>query len=125
MAKFVLVDDSKVARGFLKGLLENNGHQVVAEGSDGIEGLYLYKKHKPDVICLDVVMPEITGLDCLKQIMEADPAAKVVLVTSVGKESLIEEAKKMGAKAVLTKPINEQLVLELVASLGGLRNIGL
>jgi len=117
MAKFVLIDDSKIARGFLKGILENNGHKVVAEGSNGLEGLYLYNKHKPDAITLDVIMPEVTGLDCLKQIIEADPNANVVMVTSVGKDNLAAQAKEIGAKAIIVKPIDEQLVLEVVASL--------
>jgi len=114
MARFVLVDDSKIARNFLKNILIKAGHDVVAEGANGLEGFDLYREHKPDVITLDVVMPMVTGMECLKQIMDLSPEAKVVMVTSVGKDNLAEEAKQLGAKAVIVKPIKEEDVLSVV-----------
>ena len=119
MAKFVLIDDSKVARSFLRNVLEEAGHEIVGEGVNGQEGLELYNSLKPDIITLDVVMPIMTGMDCLQEIIKSDPAAKVIMITSVGKDSLIQKAKEMGAKAMIVKPINEEYVMEIVNSLLG------
>ena len=116
MARFVIIDDSKLARTFLKNILTGAGHEVVAEGSTGLEGFDLYNQHKPDIITLDMIMPVFSGLDCLKKLMEVEPEAKVVMVTSVGKDSFIEEAMSVGAKAVILKPIQEAGVLSVVES---------
>jgi len=117
MARFVLVDDSKVARNFLKTMLEGAGHQVVGEGENGLEGFDLYREHKPDIIILDVVMPILTGIDCLKQIIADSPEARVVMVTSVGKDKLAEEATDAGAKAIVVKPLEEDSFLPLITSI--------
>ena len=114
MARFVVVDDSKFARMFLKNLLTAAGHEVVAEGENGLEGLDLYMQHKPDIITLDVVMPVVTGMECLKKLMPKHPDAKVVMVTSVGKDSSIEEALSVGAKAFILKPIREDETLATI-----------
>ena len=116
MARFVLVDDSKVARNFLREVLESVGYQVVGEGANGVEGLRLYEEHKPDIITLDMVMPVCTGMECLKLIKEKYPDAKVIMVTSVSKESLMEEAKKLGAGATIVKPFVQQDILETVSA---------
>ena len=116
MARFVLVDDSKVARNFLREVLENVGYTVVAEGKNGVEGLQLYEEHKPDIITLDMVMPICTGMECLKLIKEKYPDAKVIMVTSVSKDSLMEDAKALGAQATIVKPFEQQDILETVAA---------
>ena len=107
MGKLVLVDDSKVARTLLKNILESAGHEILAEGSNGLEGFDLYREHKPDIITLDITMPVQNGIDCLKNIIKHYPDAKVILVTSVGKDKLVDEAMSSGAKAFLIKPLDE------------------
>ena len=114
MARFVVIDDSKVARNFLRSVLEGAGHEIVAEGVNGLEGFDLYRAHKPDIITLDVVMPILTGTECLKKIMADSPDANIIVVTSVGKNILIEESIKSGAKAVIVKPFDEGDVLPIV-----------
>jgi CheY-like chemotaxis protein len=115
--KFVLVDDSKIARHLLKTILEEAGHEVVAEATNGLDGYDMYRQHKPDFITLDVTMPILNGIECLKKIMKTDDDAKAIMVTSVGKEKLINEAMAIGAKAVLVKPIEKKDVLNVVNSL--------
>ena len=117
MARFVVVDDSKLARTFLKNILVKAGHEVVAEGADGVEGYELYLEHKPDIITLDMVMPISNGLDCLQKVVRACPEASAVMVTSVGKDNFIDEAMSLGAKAVIIKPIQESEVLAVIGSL--------
>ena len=112
--RFVLVDDSKIARHLLKSILEEAGHEVIAEATNGLEGYDKFRQLKPDVITLDVTMPILNGVECLKKILGIQPEAKVVMVTSVGKESLIEEARSLGAKAVIVKPIEKKDVLAVV-----------
>jgi len=116
MAKFVVVDDSKIARNFLRTLLEEAGHEIVGEGTNGLEGYDLYAAHNPDVITLDVTMPLVTGVDCLKNIIKNFPDANVIMVTSVGKNSLIEEVKQIGAKAVMVKPFEKEEALGVIKS---------
>ena len=107
MARFVLVDDSKVARLALRRILERAGHEVAAEGSDGIEGYNLYVEHKPDVITLDVTMPGENGMSCLKRIRKDYPDAKVIMVSSVNKLHYKKESLLEGALHYLTKPFDE------------------
>jgi len=107
MARFVLVDDSRVARLALRRILERDGHKVEAEGSDGVEGYDLYVEHKPDVITLDVTMPGENGLECLKRIKRDYPAARVIMVSSVDKLHYKKESLMEGAMHYLTKPFDE------------------
>jgi two-component system chemotaxis response regulator CheY len=115
--RFVLVDDSKIARHLLKTILEEAGHEVVGEATNGLDGYDMYRHHKPDFITLDVTMPILNGIECLKKIMHSGEGANAIMVTSVGKEKLIAEAKSIGAKAVLVKPIEKKDVLNVINSL--------
>jgi len=117
MATFVIVDDSKIARSLLRTLLESEGHTVVGEGANGLEGYDLYAEHKPDVITLDVTMPLVNGVGCLKNIIKNFPDARVVMVTSVAKDSLIEETMQIGAKAVMVKPVEKKEALSVIREL--------
>ena len=116
MGKLVLVDDSKVARTLLKNILESVGHEILAEGSNGMEGFDLYREHKPDAMSLDITMPVQNGIECLRNIMKYYPDAKVIMVTSVGKETLVNEAISSGAKAFLVKPLDEFDVIATLES---------
>ncbi|MCL2187353.1 MAG: response regulator [Defluviitaleaceae bacterium] len=115
--RFLLVDDSKVARHLLRTTLEAAGHEILDEATNGLDGFDKYRALKPDIITLDVTMPILNGIECLKLILAADPNAVVIMVTSVGKESLVEEALEIGAKAVIAKPIDQNVVLERLGKL--------
>jgi two-component system chemotaxis response regulator CheY len=117
MAKFLIIDDSRVSRKFISNLIEEAGHEVVAEAANGLEGYDMYVQHKPDIATLDVTMPLMGGIGCLKHILEEDPKAKVVLISSVGKEKLIAEALQIGAKHFLTKPLDKEAALTVINSL--------
>jgi two-component system chemotaxis response regulator CheY len=117
VAKFVLVDDSKMARAALKELLEEAGHEVTGEGSNGAEGYDLYESHKPDAITLDVTMPVESGIMCLKKIIKNFPDAKAVMVIPAGKDDIAEEVKQIGAKAIMYKPYEKENALNTVNSL--------
>jgi two-component system chemotaxis response regulator CheY len=102
---------------FIKNLVEEAGHEVVAEAANGLEGYDMYAQHKPDIATLDVTMPLLGGIDCLKHILKEFPDAKVVLISSVGKEKLIAEALQIGAKYFLTKPLDKDEATKVINSL--------
>jgi two-component system chemotaxis response regulator CheY len=114
MAKFLIIDDSKFARTILKNILAEAGHEIIAEAANGLEGEVMYAQHKPDIVTLDNVMPEEGGKDCLTHIMEKHPDAKIIMVSSVGKDNLIDEELKIGAKAFIVKPFEKENVLSVV-----------
>lgn len=107
MAKILIVDDSAFMRGSLKYIAENAGHEVVGMANDGAEGLELYKKLKPDLVTLDILMKGMDGISGLKAIRSEDPKAKVIMVTAIGQEEKQEEARKLGASGYIRKPFKQ------------------
>lgn len=114
MAKVLIVDDSRTSRKILRTILEGAGHEVVAEAADGEEGVKLYKEFSPEITTLDITMPVMDGLECLKHIMEIDSDAKVVMVTAAGQQNKMLEAIKNGAKDFVTKPFEPENILNLL-----------
>jgi two-component system chemotaxis response regulator CheY len=106
MANVLIVDDAAFMRGSLKYILEQNGHSVVGEATDGAQALKLYKQHKPDLVTLDVLMKGVDGLSGLKAIMKYDSGAKVIMVTALGQELMQKEATKLGASGYIRKPFS-------------------
>lgn len=113
----VIVDDSGMSRKMLRNLLEDAGYAVVAEASDGIEGVMAYKQYNPDVITLDITMPNMDGTEALRQIIDYDETAKAVMITAAGQQNKVIEALKIGAEKFITKPYDKEDVLNTVAEL--------
>jgi two-component system chemotaxis response regulator CheY len=101
-------------------MLEKNGYSVVGEAENGLVAIEKYTLLKPDIVTLDITMPEMDGLQALKEIMKTDPKAKVVMVTALGQEAHVREAVLMGATSFVVKPINEE---HLIKTLKTLENI--
>ena len=112
MAKILIVDDASFMRGSLKFIVENVGHEVVGTAQDGMEALNLYKKLKPELVTLDILMKEMDGIEALKAIMEEDPGARVIMVTALGQEEKKEEAQKIGAAGYIRKPFKREEITE-------------
>lgn len=108
MKKVLVVDDASFMRLALKNMLIKNGFEVIGEAQNGIEAVTNYKILKPDIVTMDLTMPEMTGIEALKAIMEYDHNAKVVMVTAMGQESMIKEAVMSGAKSFIVKPFKEE-----------------
>jgi two-component system chemotaxis response regulator CheY len=107
MAKVMIVDDALFMRKILRDILTQEGHEVVAEAENGKEALSLYRKHKPDLVTMDIIMPEVEGLDgikAVKEILKADPTAKIIMVSAMGQQDLVIEAIQAGAKDFIVKP---------------------
>ena len=106
MAKVIIVDDSPIMKKMLAKILSQNGHEVIAQGKDGAEGMELYTKHHPDVLLLDITMPNRSGVECLEDVIQSDPKANVIMFSSVSDESSVQNCKKIGAKAFIKKDVN-------------------
>lgn len=116
--RVLIVDDESLIRMYLRDIIESCGHEVVAEGTNGVEALALCKKHKPDIILMDVKMPELDGIEAARQI-GFHHEAPVVLLTSYSQQDLIDKARDSGVYGYLIKPVREeQLVPTLEMALG-------
>ena len=104
MAEVLIVDDAAFMRLTIRQMLESHGHSVAAEASNGLEAVWRYKEVKPDVVILDLTMPEMNGLDALDHIREHDPKAKVIVCTAMGQHTMVAQAIEKGAKDFIVKP---------------------
>ena len=114
MARVLVVDDAAFMRKMVSDALTKGGHEVVGEAGNGIEALSQFQALKPDLMTLDITMPEKDGLAALADIMAADPSAKVVMCSALGQESKVLEAIKLGAKDFVVKPFQPDRVIDAV-----------
>lgn len=114
MERILIVDDSKTSRKFLKNMLIGAGFEVVAEAIDGIDGIEKYKEFKPDVVTMDITMPNLDGIDAVTEIMRIDPEAKIIMVTAAGQKNNVVEALKRGAVDFVQKPFDSEVIVEVI-----------
>ena len=110
MASVLIVDDSRTSRKILRNLFIEEGYEIAGEAGDGEVAIRMYEELKPDIVSMDITMPIMNGIDSLKKIMEIDPKAKVIMVTSAGQQTKMTEAVKYGAKDFITKPFENETV---------------
>jgi two-component system chemotaxis response regulator CheY len=114
MARVLVVDDAAFMRKMVGDALAKGGHEVVGEAGNGVEAIARFQELKPDLMTLDITMPEKDGLAALAEIVAADPSARVVMCSALGQESKVLEAIKLGAKDFVVKPFQPARVLEAV-----------
>ena len=114
MARVLVVDDAAFMRKMVGDALVEGGHEVVGEASNGVEAVARFQELKPDLMTLDITMPEKDGLTALADIMGTDPSARVVMCSALGQESKVLEAIKLGAKDFVVKPFQPDRVIEAV-----------
>jgi two-component system chemotaxis response regulator CheY len=110
----LIVDDSSPMRRALRGILERSGFVVVGEACNGIEAIKLYRELKPDLVTMDIVMPQMDGVQALRTIHELHPAARVVMVTAMTSMSKVQECARFGANHYIIKPFEEEKVKEVL-----------
>jgi two-component system chemotaxis response regulator CheY len=115
----MIVDDAAFMRATLKDVITKGGYQVVAEAVNGKDALEKYKVHKPDVVTMDITMPEMDGLEALRQLMGINPGAKVIMCSAIGQQANVVEAIKNGAKDFIVKPFQPDRVLEALKKVLG------
>lgn len=113
----LIVDDSTPMRRALRGILERSGFVVVGEAGNGIEGIKLYRELKPDLVTMDIVMPQMDGVQTLRAIHEMYPAARVVMVTAMTSMNKVQECARFGAHHYIIKPFEEEKVKEVLWSI--------
>ncbi len=114
MATIMVVDDTAFMRAILRDLLETQGYQVIAEAKNGIEAVQMYKQYKPELVTMDITMPEMNGLDALSEIKKYDPQAKVIMCSAMGNQVMVIDSIQAGAKDFMVKPFQKDRVLQAV-----------
>jgi two-component system, chemotaxis family, chemotaxis protein CheY len=114
-AKILVVDDAQFMRMMLKNILSGAGYEVVGEGENGVQAIEKYKDLKPDLVVMDMIMPEMGGIDAVREIVKLDPGARVLMCSAMGQQALVVEAIQVGARDFIVKPFQPAGVLEAVA----------
>ncbi|GIX34678.1 MAG: response regulator [Lysobacteraceae bacterium] len=117
--RVLLCDDSRAMRTMTASILEEHGHEVVGEADTGLAAIQQYKATRPDVVLLDLVMPKMDGKAALREILDFDPAARIIVLSSLGAQSDIERCLKAGARSYLQKPIDPEALLRVLGEVAG------
>jgi len=119
MAKILIVDDAAFMRMMIKDILTKNGYEIAAEAENGQKAVEKYAETKPDLVLMDITMPEMDGIQALKKIKEIDGAANVIMCSAMGQQAMVIEAIQSGAKDFIVKPFQAERVLEAVKKVVG------
>ncbi|HOV53325.1 MAG TPA: chemotaxis protein CheY [Fervidobacterium sp.] len=114
MARVLVVDDAAFMRMMLKDILTKGGHEVVGEAANGLEAIERYKELKPEVVTMDITMPEMNGIDAIKEIRKIDPNATIIVCSAMGQQAMVIEAIQAGAKDFIVKPFQAGRVIEAI-----------
>jgi two-component system chemotaxis response regulator CheY len=112
--RILVVDDSNFLRTALKKILEGHGYEVVGMAENGLEAITKYKELKPDLVSLDIIMPQMNGLETLRLLKTVDPNACVVMVSSLSSKESVTDCITAGAKNYILKPFEEKKVIEVI-----------
>ena len=116
-ARVLVVDDAIFMRKMISDILEGNDMEVVGEADTGALAVEKYKELKPDLVIMDIIMPEMNGIDAVRQIIANDLQAKIVMCSALGQQALVQDAMAAGAKDFLIKPFNPSRVIEVVSKI--------
>lgn len=115
MAKSILIcDDAAFMRMMIKDILTKNGYDIAGEAENGIKAVEKYNETKPDLVMMDITMPEMDGIQALKKIKSTDPSANVIMCSAMGQQAMVIESIQSGAKDFIVKPFQADRVLEAV-----------
>ncbi|MCP1490652.1 two-component system chemotaxis response regulator CheY [Peribacillus frigoritolerans] len=112
--KILIVDDAAFMRMMIKDILSKNGFEIVGEAADGAQAVDKYKETHPDLVTMDITMPEMDGIKALKEIKKINPQAKVIMCSAMGQQAMVIDAIQEGAKDFIVKPFQADRVLEAI-----------
>lgn len=110
----LVVDDAAFMRMMIKNILTKEGYNVVAEAANGKEAITLYSKLKPDLVTMDITMPEMDGIESVKAIRQVDPDARIIMCSAMGQQAMVMEAIQAGAKDFIVKPFQQERILQAI-----------
>ena len=119
MAKIMICDDAAFMRMMIKDILTKNGYEIAAEAENGAVAVEKYADAKPDLVLMDITMPDMDGIQALKKIKEIDPNANIIMCSAMGQQAMVIEAIQSGAKDFIVKPFQAERVLEAVKKVVG------
>lgn len=119
--RLLVVDDATIMRKRIAGIAREAGWEIVAEAANGLEGLAMYRQHKPDLVTLDIVMPELDGVETLRQLRSEAPDARVVMVSAVDQRAKLRECITLGALDFVVKPFDKARLMSLFTKYGETR----
>lgn len=112
--RILLVDDAVFMRMILRRIAEDAGYEVVGEASNGKEAIQKYSELKPDLVTMDITMPEMNGIEATKEILNIDKDARIIMVSAMGQHSMVTDAMEAGARDFIVKPFNRDNVMEKI-----------
>ena len=120
MAKSILIcDDAAFMRMMIKGILGKGGYDVAGEAENGLKAVEKYKELSPDLVLMDITMPEMDGIQAVREIKKVDPNAKIIMCSAMGQQAMVVESIQAGARDFIVKPFQEDRVLEAVKKVIG------
>ncbi|REE91536.1 two-component system chemotaxis response regulator CheY [Paenibacillus taihuensis] len=117
MAKIMVVDDAAFMRKMIKEILTEGGHEVIGEAADGVEAISVYKSCNPDLVTMDITMPEMDGIAAVKALKQLNSEIKVIMCSAMGQQAMVLDAITAGALDFVVKPFQKDRVLEAVRKL--------
>ncbi|PIC65624.1 two-component system response regulator [Sporosarcina sp. P13] len=112
--RILVVDDAAFMRMMIKDILTKNNYEVVGEAADGIQAIEKYNELKPDLVTMDITMPEMDGISALKAIKGTHPSAKIIMCSAMGQQAMVIDAIQAGAKDFIVKPFQADRVIEAI-----------
>ena len=119
MGRILIVDDAAFMRMMIKNILTKAGYDVVGEAENGARAIEMYRELKPDLVTMDITMPEVDGIEGLKGIKQIDKDAKVIVCSAMGQQSMVMEAIQAGARDFIVKPFQQDRILQAVKNVIG------
>ncbi|MBP3039843.1 response regulator [Bacillaceae bacterium Marseille-Q3522] len=114
MARILIVDDAKFMRMTLSNILKKANHDIIGEAKNGIEAIQLYREHNPDIVTMDITMPELSGIEAVKEIKQEYSKAKIIMCSAMGQQKMVVSAIEAGAKDFIVKPFDESRVIDTI-----------
>ncbi|MCG8402607.1 MAG: response regulator [Firmicutes bacterium] len=112
--RILIVDDATFMRMMIKNIVSKNGYEVVGEAENGSEAIKLYSEYKPDLVTMDITMPEMDGIESVKAIKQMDPNARIIMCSAMGQQSMVMEAIQAGAMDFIVKPFKQDRIIQAI-----------